>query len=141
MARTRRNFMKPFNIVIILTLILASGSAQAVRSDKFGNKNHVMTCGEIEIISTNYTTRDRGHLFVHGGDIGDVTAIIGSTAVSLGMTEAPETSWLGRNKGVGLFEGGSLRLDLRNTQDRTEIFLEDTRTGNKVKCEVHGDCC
>lgn len=129
---------------LVLASALLSVSAQAVTSSKYPGVNLALTCGQYDILTSNYTTSEVGHLVGGEMDLGpSVRAVKGAQTIEMVKTDDAEVGFLGlgSRKGFGFFDGGLLKLDLRNTVDRKEIYLEDAATGEKILCEVHGDCC
>lgn len=128
----------------VFATFLFSISAQAVTSPKYPGKNLALTCGDYDIVTSGYTTSEVGHLVGGDMDLGPtVQAVKGHQTIEMVKTEDADAGLMGfgAKKGFGLFDGGILKLDLRNTVDKKEIYLENPYTGEKVLCQVHGDCC
>lgn len=140
--------MKNLNLTIAAIVLSVSSSAFAVSSDKYKDMNLVMSCGDIDIVNTEYTTRlnglyKQGQLTNKNFDLGSsVWLVQGNQTYSMSKTANPVRQGLFRTKkGFGLFETPEYKLDLRNTVDNYEIYLENKTTGEKTQCKVLGDCC
>lgn len=136
--------MKFLNLVIAITTILTSVSSFAIYNEKYSPKNHALTCGNIVILTSNYTTVHHSKMVADNMDLGiSVQAVRNGTTVEMRKTEDAEKPLfgLGEAKGFGYFDGGIYKLDLRNTRDNNVIYLELPETNEKIKCEIKGDCC
>lgn len=140
--------MKNQSLLFAAIVVAISSSAFAVSSDKYKDMNHVMSCGDIDIVNTEYTTSLNAY-YKHGQltnkkfDLGNnVWLVDGNGTHSMSKTEGPVRQGLFRTKkGFGLFENQEYKLDLRNTVDNFDIYLENKTTGEKIQCKVLGDCC
>ncbi len=140
--------MKSLLLTIAMTMLAISSSAFAVSSDKYKDMNLAMTCGDIDIVNTDYTTRlsilyKQGQLTNQKLDLGtNVWLVEKKGTSSMSKTAGPVKAGLFRTKkGFGMFETLEYKLDLRNTVDNYEIYLENKITGEKIECKVIGDCC
>ena len=136
-------------VIFAFGFLFLVAQANAVENPKYA-RNHALTCGGVVILTEAHTT---SYAFEHGygrlvggkdGDLGEVTAVRGNSSVVLHKRKDAENGGffgMGSKKGFGLYEGGGFRLDLMNTVEREEIYLQDLSTGKKVECSVHGDCC
>lgn len=129
------------NKVLFSLLIGISISCFAIYSPQYPKQNLALRCGDIDILTSNYTTSEQGKLVAKDDSLGQsVTAVQGHATVELVKTQNADRFFFGRPKGFGFFDGGILKLDLRNLEDRNDIYLEKA-TGEKIKCHVLGDCC
>ncbi|PIS10523.1 MAG: hypothetical protein COT73_08890 [Bdellovibrio sp. CG10_big_fil_rev_8_21_14_0_10_47_8] len=134
------------SILTAIALVALSFQAHAVDSNKY-KQNLAMTCGNVDVLTTAYTTSSaaywgEGQLVAPSAnfELGEVSVVEGNSTVVLQKTEKGARG-LFKKKGYGLYEGKNLRLDLRNTVDNYKIFLENTATGERIECDVQGDCC
>lgn len=136
--------MKLLKLAIAMTTILTSVSSYAIYNPIYSPKNHALTCGDIVILTTNYTTLNKSKMVAGNMDLGiSVQAVKNGSTVEMVKTAEAERSFfgLGEVKGFGYFDGGIYKLDLRNTHDNDKIYLEVTETNEKIECRIEGDCC
>lgn len=126
------------NTILLAIVLFGSLSAFAGYSEKYPGKNLALICGDIDIVTDNYTGNIRGKLANEDMELGSVWAIKGNGTIQMVKTKGPKRTLLGEKKGFGYYDGGSFfKLDLRNTLETNSLNLEVTQTGEKIDCEVY----
>lgn len=129
--------------IALIASFLSSGAV-------FG-QSIALTCGdEIQVLSQYGVTglhpdHGRGQIVNQEMELGEVAIVEEGSTIILNKTQDAVRSFggFGKRKGFGLYEAPYLyRLDLRNTFDNYEIYLEDLSNNKSIKCrKPKGDCC